>query len=134
MCNGKGQLPSNLGRSLSKGTILFREGDQPTGVYVVLEGSAKISLNSAEGKTLVLGFYGPGTILGLAAAILGRRHEATAEILKPTKVLFVPREDVVREIRGDATAGSWSNFTRLPIFCTPDDATGLPIYRQLSRT
>lgn len=95
---------SNLGRSFPKGAILFREGEKPTGVYVVLEGSAKISVNSAQGKTLVLGLFGPGTILGLAAAVLGRTHATTAEILKPTKVLFVPRKDLVREIRGDATA------------------------------
>jgi CRP/FNR family transcriptional regulator len=95
---------SNLARFLPKGAILFREGERSTGVYVVLEGSAKISVNSAQGKTLVLGLFGPGTILGLAAAILGRTHAATAEVLKPIEVLFMPRKDLVREIRGDATA------------------------------
>jgi CRP/FNR family transcriptional regulator len=95
---------SGLARSLSKGATLFREGERPTGIYVVLEGSAKLSVNSAQGKTMVLGLFGPGTILGLAAAVLGRTHAATAEVLRPTKVLFVPRKDLVREIRCDATA------------------------------
>ena len=95
---------SNIGTSFSKGAILFEEGEKPTGVYVVLEGRAKLSVNSAQGKTLVLGFFGPGTILGLATAILGRTHAATAETLKPTKVLFVSRKELVREMQADATA------------------------------
>ena len=94
---------SNIGTSFSKGAILYQEGEKTTGVYVVLEGRAKLSVNSAQGKTLVLGIFGPGTILGLAAAILGRTHPTTAEVQTPTKVLFVPRLELVREMHGDAT-------------------------------
>ena len=93
---------SNVGTRFSKGAILYEEGEKPTGVYVVLEGRAKVSVNSAQGKTLVLGFFGPGTILGLAAAILGRTHAVTAEAMKPTRVLFVSRKELVREIESDA--------------------------------
>jgi CRP-like cAMP-binding protein len=71
---------SKIGTSFSKGAILYEEGEKTTGVYVVLEGRAKLSVNSAQGKTLVLGIFGPGTILGLAAAILGRTHPTTAEV------------------------------------------------------
>jgi len=95
---------SNVGLSFSKGAILYEEGEKSTGVYVVLDGRAKLSVNSAQGKTLVLGFFGSGTILGLAAAILGRTHATTAETLKPTKVLFVPREELVRKMQADVTA------------------------------
>lgn len=95
---------ANHGASLSRGAILYREGDRSNGVYVVLEGRAKLYVNSAQGKILVLGFFGPGTILGLASAILGRDHAATAETLQPTRVLFVPREELLREIESDASA------------------------------
>ncbi len=95
---------SHLWTSFSKGETLFEEGASVTGVYIVLEGRAKLSINSAQGKTLVLGFFGPGTILGLATAILGCNHVATAEILKPAKVVFVPRKDITREMRVDAMA------------------------------
>ena len=94
---------SDVGTSYSKGAILFEEGEKPTGVYVVLEGRVKLSISSAQGKTLLLGFFGPGTILGLAAAILGRNHAATAEIVKQTEVVFVSRKELVREMQGDAT-------------------------------
>jgi CRP-like cAMP-binding protein len=93
---------SNVGTSFAKGAILYEEAEKPTGVYVVLEGRAKVSVNSAQGKTLVLGFFGPGTILGLPATILGRTHAVTVEIMKPTRVLFVSRKEFVREIESDA--------------------------------
>ncbi|MGA7920872.1 MAG: Crp/Fnr family transcriptional regulator [Candidatus Acidiferrales bacterium] len=95
---------SKAGIFFPKGAILFEEGDNSTGVYVVLEGRAKLSVNSAQGKTLVLGFFGPGTILGLAAAILGRTHVVTAEIMKPTKILFVSRKELAKEMQGNVTA------------------------------
>lgn len=95
---------SNNWTAFSKGTILYEEGERSIGVYVILEGCAKLSVNSSQGKTLVLGFFGPGTILGLAAAILGRTHAATAEIVRPTKVLFVSRKELAREMEEDATA------------------------------
>jgi len=95
---------SNVGKLYPKGAILYEEGDKPTGVYVVLDGRAKLSVNSLRGKTLLLGFFGPGTILGLASAILGRIHAATAEVMIPTKVVFVSRKEVMSEMQGDAMA------------------------------
>jgi CRP/FNR family transcriptional regulator, cyclic AMP receptor protein len=91
-------------RLYRKGAILFKEGERPEGVYVVAEGRVKLSVNSAQGKVLVLGFFGPGTVLGLAGTILGRAHAATAEALKPTAAVFVARSELAREMRGDAKA------------------------------
>ena len=93
---------SDVGTSFCKGAILFQEKAKPTGVYVVLEGRVKLSINSAQGKTLLLGIFGPGTILGLAAAVLGRAHSATAEILQATRIIFVSRTELLGEMQGDA--------------------------------
>lgn len=49
-------------KSYPKGAILFDDGTRPKGVYAVLEGRVSLSINSAQGKMLVLGFYGPQTI------------------------------------------------------------------------
>jgi len=93
-----------LGTLAAQNTVLFEQGQESTGVYVILEGRIKLAVDSAQGKTLVLGFFGPGAVLGLATAILGRPHAATAETLKQTKVFFVPRSEVVREMRADPAA------------------------------
>ncbi len=103
---------SNHSAAFSKGAILYEEGERSTGVYVILEGRAKLSVNSGQGKTLVLGFFGPGTILGLAAAILGRTHVVTAEIMKPTKILFVSRKELAKEMSGQRDGSSSSCRTR----------------------
>lgn len=92
------------GKVYPQGAILFAEGGETTGVYIILEGRVRVSVSSMDGKTVLLGFFGPGAILGLPAALLGRRHAATAETVRRTVALFVPRSEFSREIRGNATA------------------------------
>lgn len=58
----------------------------------MLQGTAKLSIASSSGKAIVLGFEGPGTILGLAATILGKTHYVTAEALGPSTVVFLRRD------------------------------------------
>ena len=91
-------------RSYRKGAMLFEQGQKPDGVYIVVDGRVKLSVNSPYGKTMVLGFFGPGTILELAAVILGRPHISTAETTQPTTAVFVPREQLIAEIKGQPLA------------------------------
>src|SRR5438477_7711090 len=51
-------------------SILFVEGQMPRGVFVLCRGRAKLSMVSAEGKTLILRVAEPGDILGLSACLL----------------------------------------------------------------
>src|SRR5260370_6384592 len=51
-----------VGKDYPRGSVLFVEGQQPRGVYVLCEGRAKVSIASAEGKTLVLRIAQPGSI------------------------------------------------------------------------
>ena len=46
-------------------TVLLREGENPSSVMRLHEGRVKVSLNSSEGRRLILGFSGPGEFLGL---------------------------------------------------------------------
>jgi CRP/FNR family cyclic AMP-dependent transcriptional regulator len=95
---------SNRGKMYPKGTCLFDEGEDSEGIYVVLDGRVKLSVNSSNGKAMVLGFFGAGTILGLATAILERQHISTAETILPTTVVFVPRSQLVAEMRSQPLA------------------------------
>src|SRR6266567_8875181 len=89
---------TTLGASYARGTVLFAEEHRPDGVYVILEGRAKLSVSSHNGKSLALGFFGPGTVLGLESAILGCSYMATAEIVKPAKAAFMARRDLLRHL------------------------------------
>jgi CRP/FNR family transcriptional regulator, cyclic AMP receptor protein len=76
-----------------KGALLFVEGEQPRGVFVLCRGRAKLTTTSTEGRTLIVKIAGPGEILGVSAAILGRPYEVSAETLEASQVSFIRRDD-----------------------------------------
>ena len=79
-----------------KGALLFVEGEQPRGVYILCSGRAKLTTTSTEGRTLIVKIANHGEILGASAAILGRPYEVSAEMLEPSQVSFIRREDFLR--------------------------------------
>ena len=79
-----------------KGALLFVEKQDPRGIYVLCEGDVKLSINSSEGKTLILRIAKAGELLGLMAAVAGTPYEVTAETIRPSQVAFVRREDFLR--------------------------------------
>jgi CRP/FNR family cyclic AMP-dependent transcriptional regulator len=76
-----------------KGSLLFVEGEQPRGVFIVCSGRVKLTTSSTEGKTLIVKIAEPGEVLGASATILGRPYEVSAQTLEPAQVNFVRRED-----------------------------------------
>jgi len=73
--------------------MLFSEKDPAQGVFVVLEGEVKLSINSSDGRRLILRIAKRGEILGLDSALSGQASEMTAETLYPCKVAKVSRRD-----------------------------------------
>lgn len=86
------------------GAVLFVEGDSPRGVLVLCRGRVKLTMNSFEGKTVILRICGPGEVLGLHAAVSNTPYQATAEALEPCQVNFVKREDFLRFLAQHAEA------------------------------
>jgi len=97
---GRGNSQTSHGR----GSLLFTEGQPASGVFVIEKGSVKLTVCSGRGKPLILGFFGPQSVLGLAAAILGRSHESTAETMTTVTARFVSREQFLRRMQS-ASAG-----------------------------
>lgn len=79
-----------------RNAVLFVEGQQPRGIYMLCRGRAKLSVNSAEGKTLILKIAEPGEVLGLHACVSGVEYELTAETIQPSQANFVKREDFLQ--------------------------------------
>jgi CRP-like cAMP-binding protein len=88
----------------AKGSVLFAEEEESSGVFLVSAGRIKLSVVSPDGKALVLGFLGPGSILGLAATLLGEPHDATAEATERTSAVFLPRSALVKLVQQDGEA------------------------------
>ena len=82
-----------------KGATLFVEGESPRGVFILCSGRAKLTTSSTEGKTLILRIAGPGEILGVSAAILGKPYEVSAETMEPAQVNFIRHTDFLAILR-----------------------------------
>jgi CRP/FNR family transcriptional regulator len=76
--------------------ILFSEKDPAPGIYIVLEGEVKLSMNSSDGRRLILRIARKGEILGLASALSGKSSEMTAETLYPAKIAPIVRQDFLK--------------------------------------
>jgi len=75
------------------GVVLFSEKETPQGIYIILAGEVKLSMNSSDGKRLILRIAKPGQVLGLTAVVSGGPAEMTAEVLYPAKIAIIERHD-----------------------------------------
>src|SRR5450631_2460712 len=73
--------------------VLFSEKEESRGVYIVLEGEVKLSINSSDGRRLSLRIARKGEILGLASALSGSMYEVTAETVYPAKLAPIGRRE-----------------------------------------
>ncbi|HKH98031.1 MAG TPA: Crp/Fnr family transcriptional regulator [Candidatus Sulfotelmatobacter sp.] len=82
-----------------KGAMLFIEGQQPRGVFVLCTGRVKLSTTSREGKTIITKISEPGDVLGLNAVISSRPYEVTAETMEPGQANFIPRDCLLQLLK-----------------------------------
>src|SRR6266581_8160257 len=82
-----------------KGTMLFIEGQQPRGVFVLCVGKTKLSTSSRDGKTIITKISDSGDILGLNAVISNRPYEVTAEMMEPGQANFIPRDSFLMMLK-----------------------------------
>jgi CRP/FNR family cyclic AMP-dependent transcriptional regulator len=87
-----------------KGSLLFVEGEQPRGVFILCSGRAKLTTSSSEGKTLIVRIADAGEVLGASATILGKPYEVSAETLEPSQLNFIKRDDFLRFLTTNAEA------------------------------
>lgn len=74
-------------RPLPAGRVLCRRGDEPDGLYAILEGTLRASGTSEDGKEAVLNFYGPGSWLGEMGAF--DRLPRANDLIACTQVLIL---------------------------------------------
>jgi CRP/FNR family transcriptional regulator len=79
-----------------RGAMLFIEGQQSRGVFVLCTGRVKLSTTSREGKTIITKISEPGDVLGLNAVVSSRPYEVTAEMMEPGQANFVPRDSLLQ--------------------------------------
>lgn len=87
-----------------KGSLLFVEGEEPRGVFILCSGRVKLTTSSTEGKTLIVKVAEAGEVLGASSTILGKPYEVSAETLEPSQANFIKREDFLKFLNTDVEA------------------------------
>jgi CRP/FNR family transcriptional regulator len=82
-----------------KSAVLFIEGQQPRGVFVLCAGKVKLSTSTGEGKTIITKLSGSGDVLGLNATVSNRPYEVTAEMVEPGQANFIARDSFLQFLR-----------------------------------
>jgi len=80
-----------LEKSYGRGELIFSEGDEGNGFYVVLRGTVKIYKVSPDGKEHILHIFAAGLTFGEVPVFAGEHFPANAEALQDSRVLFFPR-------------------------------------------
>ena len=72
--------------------LLFQQGDEPNGVYIVLNGEVTVTMESPAGDEVVSMRAQPGSLLGLPGLVGNRPYSMSAFANKGAEVSFVSRD------------------------------------------
>jgi CRP/FNR family transcriptional regulator, cyclic AMP receptor protein len=81
-------------RTFRRGQVVFTAGDPGDSLIVVVSGSVRVVVRSADGGELTLTVVPPGGSLGELSVADGGPRSADAETLEEGQLLLVPREAV----------------------------------------
>jgi len=84
--------PVDCGRT----RVLFRQGEDPAGVYILRSGEVRLTMLSVAGEVVLRLVAGPGSVLGLPALIGSKPFSLTAEAEAGSDVGFVQRDSFNR--------------------------------------
>ncbi|MCX5854795.1 MAG: cyclic nucleotide-binding domain-containing protein, partial [Deltaproteobacteria bacterium] len=90
-----------VNRSYKKGQIIFSEGDDGIGFYVIISGRIKIFKLSPDGKEQILHIFGPTETFGEVPVFTGHGYPAYAEAYTQSSLLFFPKNEFVELIKKD---------------------------------
>ena len=107
--------------SLSEGAVIFRQGDEATHLYVLVEGAVDLIVK-APGQTDVMAsqIQKEGAFFGIPSLIAPFRYNVTAKCLMSTRVLRIEAAELRKRMEEDPKMGmeimkklAFIYFTRL---------------------
>jgi CRP-like cAMP-binding protein len=85
--------PLERSSRIDAGDVLFREGEEPRGVYFVHDGRFDLVFSSRAGEAKPLRTADTGQILGLSCIVSNRPHDCSATAKSEATVGFIPKDD-----------------------------------------
>jgi len=95
----------NLNSLHSRGKVLFAEGEQARGIYILRTGRATVSISSSEGRVVMLGIAHAGTVLGLNSVLRNCTYDTTVKAVESCRTDFIPRAELI-ELMQQSHAGA----------------------------
>lgn len=74
------------------GQVVFSQGQAGSVLYLIVDGTVKVSRASSDGRDKILAFLFAGDVFGDMSVLDGRPRSATAECLEATHLIMVPGE------------------------------------------
>ncbi|HEY9607473.1 MAG TPA: Crp/Fnr family transcriptional regulator [Allocoleopsis sp.] len=82
-----------IAKTYRKGEVIFEEGDEGRGFFVVKSGRVKVYKLSTDGKEQILHFFGDREHFAEVPAFDGQCFPASAAAIEKSELLFFPRTD-----------------------------------------
>jgi CRP-like cAMP-binding protein len=86
-------LKCTRSRRVPAGQVLFHKGDAGDGLYGILTGRVAFTVDSVDGKELILNVLGPGQFFGEIALLDGKGRTAGAVARDTCHLLFIARNE-----------------------------------------
>ena len=86
---------------ISKGGILFKEGDEGEHVYVIVDGKLKLGTSSGDGRENLLSILGPGEMFGELSLFDPGPRTSTATAVTEAKLLSLSHEKLIPWLKGN---------------------------------
>jgi CRP-like cAMP-binding protein len=87
-------LAASASRSLSAGSALFRQGEPPAFLFVLVQGQVKDSQVNSSGASLTIRYMGSGDAIGCAAVFRQVPYPATATAIVKSTALAWPAAQI----------------------------------------
>lgn len=88
-------------KKISKGAILFNEGDHVNGVFCIKSGVCKVSKISENGREQIIHLNRKGDLLGQRSLISDETANLKATAVNDMEVCFIPKTEIVKDLQNN---------------------------------
>jgi CRP/FNR family transcriptional regulator len=88
-------------KKYKKAELIFADGDDGIGFYIVISGRVKVYKVSPDGKEQIMHIFGPGQPFAEVPVFEGSRYPANAEAMEQCRLFFFPKKDFIKLIQAN---------------------------------